>query len=213
VAVLDPTNGIFTNLDMSDGIGSHRKMVSLPDGRVAIPNWAGINVFSPDSLDMHRPPPPLVITRMMINDELMVPRRSTGSSIPLRLEHSQNVLEFEFAAIDIDAPQLVGYQYQLEGLEKEWVKPENRRFVRYPSLQPGDYVFRVKGASMRREWPDQEIALAITITPPWWRTTYAYALYGLLLLAMLFEGYRLRLRQIQLKQVAEMVPILRKYLT
>jgi len=204
VALLDPSNGIFTNLDMSDGIGSHQKMASLPDGRVAIPNWAGINVFSPDSLDMHRPPPPLVITRMMINDERMVPRRSTGSSIPLRLEHSQNVLEFEFAAIDIDAPQLVEYQYQLEGLEKEWVKPENRRFVRYPSLQPGDYVFRVKAASMRREWPDQEIALAISITPPWWRTTFAYILYGLFVLAILFGGFRLRLRQNEIKQEAEM---------
>jgi signal transduction histidine kinase/ligand-binding sensor domain-containing protein/AraC-like DNA-binding protein len=204
VAILDPPSGNFTNLDLTDGIDSRYMMVNLPDGRIVLPNWCGINIFNPDSIHVQHPPPPLVITRMSINDERAVPPQPLGTSSPLQLSHSQNVLEFEFAAIDIDAPRLVEYQYQLEGLEKEWVKPENRRFVRYPGLPPGDYIFRVKAATTRREWPEQGIALAISITPPWWRTTFAYALYGLFVLAILFGGYRLRLRQIRLTQNAEM---------
>ncbi len=114
------------------------------------------------------------------------------------------MIEFEFAAIDIDAPHLVRYTYKLEGLEEEWVKPEGRRFVRYPGLRPSDYLFRVSAGSMRNEWPNQEISLAISIAPPWWLSRWAYAAYAGILIGLLFVGYRLRLRGVQLKQQAEM---------
>ena len=112
-------------------------------------------MFSPDSIDTRRSPPPLVITRMAINDQAGLPPLSLPWSGPIRLIHSQNMLEFEFVFIDIDVPAL--YQYQLEGLEKEWVHPKDRRYVRYTGLPPGEYVFRVRASSAFAEWPDQEI--------------------------------------------------------
>ena len=116
----------------------------------------------------------------------------------------QNVIEFEFAAIEIDAPHLVRYTYKLEGLEEEWVKPGERRFVRYPGLRPGEYAFKVRAGSMRDEWPDQDISLAISIAPPWWLSRWAYASYVCLFIGLLVTAYRLRVREIHLKQRAEM---------
>ncbi len=205
LSILDPSSGKFTSYDVSEGVcGFVYDMESMDDGRVLLAGTAGVNIVSPDSIDTHRAPAPLVITRMAINDEPVVPPSLIKGSGSLQLSHTQDVLEFEFAAIDIDAPQLVQYQYQLEGLEKDWVKPKGRRFVRYTAIPPGDYVFKVRAASSRSEWPEQEIALAVSIAPPWWRTTWAYTGYGLFIIAILFGGYRLRLRQIQLKQAAKM---------
>jgi signal transduction histidine kinase len=205
LSILNPSSGEFTNYDVSEGVcGWIYDMECMDDGRVLLAGSAGINIVSPDSIDAHRSPSPLIITRMAINDEPVVPPSLLKGSGSLHLSHTQDVLEFEFAALDIDAPQLVQYQYQLEGLEKEWAKLKDRRFVRYTAIPPGDYVFRVRAASSRGEWPDQEIALAVSIAPPWWRTTWAYAGYGLFIIAILFGGYRLRLRQIQLKQAAKM---------
>jgi signal transduction histidine kinase/DNA-binding response OmpR family regulator/ligand-binding sensor domain-containing protein len=195
VSVLNPATGVYTNFDGSDGIVDV-DMKTLPDGRVILVGWGGMNIFNPDSIMLNRPQPPLILNRMAINDQPVAPP-ATGKG--LNLSYKQNVLEFEFAAIDIDAPQLVQYRYQLEGLEKDWVQPENRRYVRYPGLAPGDYTFRVKAASIRQEWPEQELALAITIAPPWYRTTWAYGIYIVIFIALLYGGYRLRLRQVQLK--------------
>jgi signal transduction histidine kinase/DNA-binding response OmpR family regulator/ligand-binding sensor domain-containing protein len=199
VSILNPSTGIYTNFDGSDGIMDN-DMESLPDGRIILVGWAGINIFNPDSIDLKRTPPPLVLTRMAINDEPIAPPSLVKG---LNLTFTQNVLEFEFAAIDIDAPQLVKYQYQLEGLEKDWVSPQDRRYVRYPGLDPGDYVFRVKATSIRNAWPEQEIALAISIAPPWYRTTWAYISYIFIFIGLLITSYQLRLKQFRLKQQME----------
>jgi signal transduction histidine kinase/DNA-binding response OmpR family regulator/ligand-binding sensor domain-containing protein len=205
LSILDPSSGVFTNFDFDDGVcGRAVDMENLEDGRVLLTGWAGINILDPDSLNAHRSPPPLVITRMAINDETVIPSQLFKQSGPARLSHLQNTLEFEFAAIDVDVPHLVQYSYQLEGLEKDWVTPKDRRYVRYASLPPGDYVFRVKAISSWGAWPDQERALAFRIAPPWWRTTWAYSFYALLIVSLLFAGYRLRLREVYMRQQAEM---------
>jgi signal transduction histidine kinase/DNA-binding response OmpR family regulator/ligand-binding sensor domain-containing protein len=203
-SIFNPSNGLFTNYDWSDGVSTASQMENLPDGRVVLPSWSGIIVVHPDSLAINRPPPPLVITRMSINDEPSVPPRVSETTQALRLPYSQNVLEFEFSAIDIDAPHTIEYQYRLDGLEREWVKPKDRHYVRYPGLSPGNYAFKVKATSLRGDWPPQEIFLAISIAPPWYRSSWAYTLYGLLAAGTLFAAYRLRLRQVQLKQQAAM---------
>ncbi len=206
LSTLDASTGQFVNFDVSDGVcGYAVDMENLDDGKVLLSGSSGLNIFDPDSvLRNHRAAPPLVISRMSINDVSVVPTTMLDGSGSLSLSSDQNVIELEFAALDIDAPQLVDYRYRLEGLEKEWVELKGRRYVRYPGLRPGGYAFRVRASSSRGEWPDQEIALAISVAPPWWRTTWAYAAYGLLLITALYASYRLRLRQIQLKQSAEM---------
>jgi signal transduction histidine kinase/DNA-binding response OmpR family regulator/ligand-binding sensor domain-containing protein len=205
LSILDPSSGIFTNLDYSDGIcPAVRDIENLQAGRILLTGWTGMNIVDPDSIDSHRSPPPLVITRMAINDETFIPSQLFKQSGSVRLSYPQNTLEFEFAAIDIDAPHLVRYRYQLEGLEKDWVTPNDRRFVRYASLPPGDYVFHVKAVSLLGTWLDQEITLGFGIAPPWWRTSWAYSIYALLIVSVLFAGYRLRLRQVYLRQQAEM---------
>ena len=204
LGVLDPVSRSFTNFVPSDGLCPNIYGMSLlPDGRVLLLGWGGMNVVQPESLSSAQPPPPLVLTRMSINDSVIVSAWNLAAS-DLLLRHDQNVLEFEFAAIDPGAGQLIEYRYQLEGLEDTWIKPGLRRFVRYPGLTPGKYVFRVKAVSKLGRWPDRETALVLTIDPPWWRAWWAYLAYGLLGVGLLATVYRIRLRQLHLRQQIEM---------
>ena len=63
-----------------------------------------------------------------------IPPSFVKGSARLLLSHTQNMLEFEFAAIDIDAPRLVQYRYQLEGLEEGLVTPKGSslRAIHWP---------------------------------------------------------------------------------
>jgi signal transduction histidine kinase/DNA-binding response OmpR family regulator len=204
LGILDVATGSFTNLDASDGLcGNLREMEVLEDGQVVLTGSTGLNVVSPDSIELIRTPPPLTLTRVSVNDDEVYVPADRGGPARLDLTHAQNVIEFEFAAIDIDAPGLVQYQYMLEGLESDWVETETRRFVRYTALPPGDYTFRVRAASAREEWPQQELAIAVSIAPPWWQTAWAYAAYVLLICGVLFSVYRLRMRDLRLRQRAE----------
>jgi signal transduction histidine kinase/DNA-binding response OmpR family regulator/ligand-binding sensor domain-containing protein len=213
LSILDPSRGEFTNFDPSDGVcGYVIDMENLDDGRVLLSGGRGLNVVNPDSIQVHRPSPSLIITRMAINDNSVPLLGSPGGSGSLQFSHMQNVLEFEFAAIDIDAPELVQYRYRLEGLENDWVDPQDRRYVRYPGLVPGDYIFKMRATNSRGEWPPQEIAFAITILSPWWRTTWAYAAYGLFMIGLLYTVYRVRMRQVHLQGEVRMEHFQREHL-
>ena len=205
LSILDPSSGTFTNFDYDDGLCSHVfSMMNLENGRVLLSGRAGINIVSEDSVDPDRTPPPLVITRMTINDEPTVLPRLVAGSGSLRLSHTQDVLEFEFAAIDIEARGPAEYRYQLEGIERDWTRPTDRRYVRYAGVPPGEYILRARAASVWGRWPGQDIALAITIMPPWWRTIWAYGAYALFLAGLLSAAYRVRLRQVHLQQEVKM---------
>ncbi|HXX62346.1 MAG TPA: two-component regulator propeller domain-containing protein, partial [Bacteroidota bacterium] len=205
MSILDPSTGSLTNFDYDDGLcGGITGVHTLEDGKIVIAGWAGLNIISLGSIEPDRSPPPLLITRMAINDVPAVPPRMSRDSGLLRLSHTQDVFEFEYAAIDIDGRGPAEYQYQLEGQEQSWVKANDRRYVRYTGVPPGEYVFRVRAASAWGRWADQEIAIAISIAPPWWRSTWAYAGYMLICLSVLYSGYRIRMRQVQLKHDAEM---------
>ncbi|MBP1658183.1 MAG: Signal transduction histidine kinase [Bacteroidetes bacterium] len=206
LARFDASAGLFQNFDASDGVcGYVIDMQNLDDGRVLLSGSSGLNMFDPDSVShVHRAAPPLVITRLSINDSSVVPPSIADQAGALTLSSDQNVIELEFAALDIDAPKLVEYRYRLEGLEQEWVEPRGRRYVRYPGLRPGEYEFRVRATSSRGEWPDREIALAFSIAPPWWQTWWAYGAYVMVLLALVAAAYQLRLKQLRLKQEVQM---------
>jgi signal transduction histidine kinase/DNA-binding response OmpR family regulator/ligand-binding sensor domain-containing protein len=212
LALLDPAGGQFVNFDYSDGVVTPSAMASRPDGRVIVVGYGGMNIVDPDSLFTSRQPPPLVITEVSINDTARLVLQSVSAGTGLRLQSDENVLEFGFAAIDPGATHLIDYLYRLEGLEKAWVQSNGRRFVRYPGLSPGDYVFRVKAVNRFGRWPDQEIALAVTITPPWWRTGWAYGTYAVFFLGLLSAGYRIRLRQVHLRQEVKMEHFQREHL-
>jgi signal transduction histidine kinase/DNA-binding response OmpR family regulator/ligand-binding sensor domain-containing protein len=202
LGILDPNTNTFTTFDYSDGLLDPYNMTSLQDGRVMLVGSRGMILVHPDSLYARGRTPTLVIWRLSVNDSANVPYPGLRAA-QLRFDHNQNVLEFEFAAIDPGQGHLIEYRYRLEGLEDIWVNPGGRRFVRYPGLAPGAYVFRVKASSRFGRWRDQETSLAITITPPWWRTSWAYGLYGLFAISLLWGAYRVRLRQLLLQQQAE----------
>ena len=56
----------------------------------------------------------------------------------------------------------------------------------YPNLPPGEYTFRVKAANNNGVWNEQGATLKIIVNPPWWRTTWAYITYLLLLIGTAF---------------------------
>jgi signal transduction histidine kinase/DNA-binding response OmpR family regulator/ligand-binding sensor domain-containing protein len=204
-SVMHPSDGRYENFDAwGDLCGTPVDIDSLSDGSLIMTGSLGINIFSADSLTVRREPPPLSIAGMTINDSTAVPLPLENVWGELTLSYSQNVVGFEFVATDLASPLLVKYHCQLEGLDNDWVDPGDRRYVRYAGLQPGTYVFRVKATSARDEWPEQQVSLAITIAPPWWRSWWAYGGYALFMFAILSLAYRARLKQIGLRQKAEM---------
>jgi signal transduction histidine kinase/ligand-binding sensor domain-containing protein len=208
---LNPTTETFKNYSVDDGLQSrqfnYRACWKGRDGKMYFGGINGMNVFHPDSVRDNPQVPPIVITDFQILNESIAidtARKSSGFSLPghiaeiahLTLSYKESVFSFEFAALDYMAPKKNRFAYKMEGFDEDWTYCGDRRFATYTNLDPGEYVFRVKGSNNDGVWNEEGAALRVTITPPWWRTWWAYALYGLMLAAGIFAVDRIQRRRV-----------------
>jgi signal transduction histidine kinase/DNA-binding response OmpR family regulator/ligand-binding sensor domain-containing protein len=150
--------------------------------------------FHPDSIKDDTFIPPIVITSF----------RKFEKPFPfgkeIELSHSDNFLSFEFATLSYINRADNQYAYKMEGVDKDWVYCGTRRYASYPNLEPGDYVFRVKGSTSNRVWNEAGTSIKIIILPPWWKTWWAYILYSVFLISIFMLSSRIYLNRQKLKQ-------------
>ena len=95
----------------------------------------------------------------------------------LVLPHRLNNITFDFAALELVRPQDVLYQYKLEGYDKEWSPPTNDTKATFGNIFEGTYPFKVKAQSPAGIW-SEPLTYTFKVLPPWYRTWWAYLLYG-----------------------------------
>ncbi|MEO1036961.1 MAG: two-component regulator propeller domain-containing protein [Pseudomonadota bacterium] len=146
----------------------------------------GLNLFRPDAIDAFAAVAPnVVLTRFDLLNEpasLDVPVSRLGS---VALEYSDDIVTFEFSALDYSNPESVRYRYQLLGFDAEPVDAGARRRVTYTNLAAGDYEFRVSAALPNSDWSPSPLVLPISVAPAPWRTPAAYAIYAISILTAL----------------------------
>jgi serine phosphatase RsbU (regulator of sigma subunit)/ligand-binding sensor domain-containing protein len=199
----------FINIDVADGLQGYsftNASWKAADGEMFFGGFNGLNYFYSGKLNQSLPN--IVINSFKISNQ---PVNANTENSPIKkdinkvsqiaLSHDQNDISFEFAAIHYSRPQRNKIAYKLDGLNDDWIY-DNRRFASFINLEPGEYVFRLKGANGDGIWNDDQKQIAITILPPWWRTTMAYIVYGILLIGLIFAVDRFQRRRL-LKRARE----------
>jgi len=137
---------------------------------------------------------------------------NTWFNVPqeLTLPHTRNQLKISFISISHTHPDLVRYQYQLEGEDDEWMGPTEQASVVYSHLTPGKYRFKVRASLGDQQWGETAV-YAFEIVPPFYQRPWFVVLMigfiiSLIVLAQqLYIQYRTRrvLAYEKLKQEAE----------
>ncbi len=118
---------------------------------------------------------------------------------PKELPYSQNSFLFNYAALNYKDPQQTTYEHFLEGFDKDWSRPGNIAFAEYQNLPSGNYVFRVRGTTSNGV-KTNEAAYSFIISPPYWKTWWAYVIYALIFIAGVFAVDRIQRRRLVEKQ-------------
>ena len=171
------------------------------DGRFLFAGEEGIISFHPDSIHADTFLPNVVARRILINNQ-DIREDEALSSLPapsflrvINLPYFRNDITVEYAGLQFNQPDAIRYSYRLEGLQEGWVEAGNERIARFSNLPPGAYSFRVKAANGEGVWGEGETLLTIRIFPPWWRSWWAYLLYGISASATLWALYRFQLNR------------------
>ena len=164
----------------------------------------GFVTFHPDSIRDNPYVPPIAITAFRKFDAPAPLDSAASEKRTIDLSFKDNVFSFEFVALNFVRPGQNQYAYTLEGHDSGWIYCGTRQYARYMNVPVGSYLFRVRGSNNDGVWNDEGASLRILITPPYWQTGWAYAVYGVVLVALFYTGYRLRVKQIHLRQRAEL---------
>lgn len=121
------------------------------------------------------------------------------------LKYELNNLTFEFAAPFFDQEDKTLYSYQLIGYDNKWSKWGSETKKEYSKIREGDYEFRVKARNVY-EVESQIDSYKFSILPPWYRTIWAYLLYGIITATFVWlftklYSKRLKLANIKLERI------------
>ena len=208
ISKFDPLTNRFTNYNQSHGLQadefSRYSVLKTQNGELLFGGINGFNLFNPDEIYSNPFSPPVFLTDFRLfnrsvdlkdPDSLLKTHISVTDT--LVLPYHQNVLTFEFVALNYTQPEFNQYAYMVEGFENEWNYVGTQRNATYTNLAPGNYTFRVKAANNDGIWNEEGVSLSLIITPPFWRTAWFYLLSVLFVVFVIVSVYRIRVRAIR----------------
>lgn len=154
----------------------------------------GILYFTPDSISTSHYIPPIVFTSLQQAEKTINPQESSiltthiDDTRLLKLPHDQNSFTIQFAALDMKYPDNISYSYQLEGFEKNWNNIGKQRTATYTNLPKGHYTLKVRSTNSDGIWVENTRILPIIVLPSFWETPWAYFLYVLFILLIIFTA-------------------------
>ena len=181
----NPRTQQFRNYDVSEGLqgnefywgAAHRNK----DGSLMFGGVNGLTIFKPSEIKDNASPPPLVISDFQLFNKSVVIGESSklkeniNETKLLTLAYNEAIFTLQFSALNFVNPDRNHYSYMLENFDKDWINTD-KRSATYTNLDPGEYVFKVRGSNNDNVWNNTGKELRIVITPPFWRTWWFYCL-------------------------------------
>lgn len=201
----DPLNKIFKNYFINDGLPAN----SLPgafhlsiDGTLYFGTSGMISYCKPAKMTLNKRVPPVILTNFSIFDHRVPVMRDGDMLQPIRLSYTQNMITFEFAALNFTNSSLNQYAYKLEGFDDKWIYCGSKQSATFTNLDGGTYTFRVKAANNDGTWNEEGTHVTLIVEPPYWKTWWFYLLSIVVISSVLYAFYRFRINQLlKLQQI------------
>lgn len=214
----NPETSSLNEYDEKDGLPDHLfiTVMNAPaqkTGLIYAGTRKGMVAFHPDSIHNNPFLPPVYFTSFSKYETIgaqTVTKDIKGISNidQVDLSYKESTFNVSFAALNYRNSLKNTYAYQMEGLGDNWIEIGTKRELTFSDLSPGKYRLKVKAANNDRMWNETPSILKINIAPPWWKTWWAYLIYGVLLIGILFSIYQFQLsRQLEKAETQQLKEI------
>ncbi|HET6555802.1 MAG TPA: two-component regulator propeller domain-containing protein [Prolixibacteraceae bacterium] len=196
---LNPQRNETSTLGLNYGISENTLIFGSSykglNGDLYFGDTTGYFSFSPVEFTKNLKAPEIVFTAFRLADHTIKPgegpvKGKLSEQTQIVLKYDQDIFSFDFAAIDYANPKENRLIYYLENYDNSWHPTSSEQRAYYFNVPPGKYTFRVKAVNSYGGWAEKK--MEVIILPPWWRTWWAYTLYGLLFVAAVFGFDRFR---------------------
>lgn len=111
------------------------------------------------------------------------------------LSPSYNDIQFAFTSTEMERPDALRFRYRMLGYQDSWSSWTDRRFAEYTNLAGGDYTFEVMARNIYGT-ESEVVQYRFQVATPWHLRWWAFVLYALLGMALIWWLLRLRVRSL-----------------
>ncbi len=178
------------------------------DGMLFFGGQDGFNYFDPKNLPENNEIAKVVLTGLKVDNNPV----STGENSPIHeqigiakeihLAYHQN-FSISYTALNYTDARQDQYSYMLKGFDRNWNYVGHTPIAYFTNLDPGSYNFLARASNGKGVWNPEPASVVIIVSPPWWRTIYAYLVYILSAVGILFYVRYRGIKEIKRKLAVE----------
>ncbi|MEN7550584.1 two-component regulator propeller domain-containing protein [Rapidithrix thailandica] len=197
LSYLDVEKMIFLNYDSKSGFPltelNYKSLLRSNEGEIFVGGIDGLISFKEGALLRVSKDRKVIFSGLTVNnkpiranDGTFVLEKDISATESFTLKPEHTTFRLDFSTCNFDRTLKNKYQYKLEGFEEVWVNAEYQTFASYTNLNPGKYTFKVRGTDIAYAPVTEVAVIHIFVEPPISQTGYAYALYFLIVLSLIF---------------------------
>jgi signal transduction histidine kinase/ligand-binding sensor domain-containing protein/DNA-binding response OmpR family regulator len=205
----------FRNYDVEDGLQSNEfntgAVFKGSKGELFFGGINGLNYFFPDQINDNPFQPLMGITGLKVysqskkkNEIAEIKEIPINKNENITFTPRDEIIIFEFTALDFSSPGKNKYAYRLENFNENWIYLDNSRTATFTHLPSGNYVLKVKGSNNDEVWNEEGISISFKVLPHWSATWFAIAFYMLLFLLLFFFTRKYEMKRIKMKNELEL---------
>jgi signal transduction histidine kinase/ligand-binding sensor domain-containing protein/DNA-binding response OmpR family regulator len=134
---------------------------------------------------------------------------AVGHTSNITFSYKDKLIALQFATGDLLNADKVRYAYKMDGFNEQWLPIQENKIV-FSSLNPGDYKLFIKACNSDGIWNEEATVLNITVTPPFYLSDWAIALYVATVIGLIIfiiyrtrKHHRIKLEQQRLQFIRE----------
>jgi ligand-binding sensor domain-containing protein/serine phosphatase RsbU (regulator of sigma subunit) len=154
-------------------------------GQIYFGGQNGFNIFNPLDIKSSNIGPEVKLISIEVNDAEYQLDTVITFKEEIALKYSENNFKIFFAALDYSDPANNSYQYKLEGYDDKWSAKTKDNYAVYKKVPDGKYTLIVRAYNNEGAL-GQEYKLKITIAPRWYWNPYAFFVYILAAIGLIF---------------------------
>lgn len=160
------------------------------DGRIWFLTRRHVMRVEPSGLVPNRLPPPVQVRELQVGDQVF------AAAPEVRLPPGTTTVRVGFTALSLVVPERVRFSHRLVGVSDAWSEPGPQRSALLSDLGPGTYRFELRASNNDGLWAEQPAQVTLVIPATFSQSPAFRVAAALLLLALLYGLYLVRLRQI-----------------
>jgi signal transduction histidine kinase/ligand-binding sensor domain-containing protein/DNA-binding response OmpR family regulator len=200
ISCFNPDTKLFNNYFFSSEMLGNvytEGCAKLKDGRLAFGTNYGLMLLDTKRVKEGDNVPSVTFTDLKLNGISVHP---TDADSPLKaalaytnaieLKHFQNSFVVDFSTFDYLISANSRFSYTLEGYDSDWSVPSTFNFAAYKNVPAGTYHLRVKARNASGVWSEEEAVLEIKIAQLFWTTGWAFLIYLIFSMVIIYFAFR-----------------------